>query len=702
MKTIDDEKVKEIRRMSRKNHMYVMLLCVSCILMNLILSKLVAVLKLPIWFDTAGTMLSAILGGYLPGIVVGFLTNIFKGSMDLTSIYYGVLNVIIAVAAVFFANRGFLKKFWKTVVFIIVMTLIGGGIGGLLPWLLSGFPSAGFWNDLFYDLIDKSITVIIVLLVLKLIPNKIKELVYFYGWKQTPLSQEEIKKVKKIRCRETFLRRKIQYILIIALVFLSVIATGISFMLYRNSIVEEYAGVAYNVANQAASHIDGNKVDDYITKGYATFGYNLVEKELEMIRDSAPDIKFIYVYRMEPEGCRVVFDLDTEEFKGEEPGTLVPFDESFDPYIDTLLEGGEIEPIITNDTYGYLLTAYVPVYDDAGECTCYVGADIEMAILATSQISFFTQMVFLFMGFVILILAIVVWFIDYDIIFPINSMTLRSGEFAYNSEEALEENVENIRNLDIHTGDEVESLYLAFLKMTEDSMGYMEEIKEKTETITKMQGALIMVLADMVENRDENTGQHIHKTAAYVEIILKKMRSMGLHKDILTDEYISNVVLSAPLHDIGKIQVSDLVLRKPGKLNDEEYEKMKTHTTAGMVVIDRVIKQVPDSGYLYEARDLAHYHHEKWDGSGYPEGISGEDIPLSARVMAVADVFDALVSERVYKKGFSIEKSLEIIKKDAGTHFDPQVVEAFLAAEDEVREVERRFKEEGSKEQEQN
>ena len=145
------------------------------------------------------------------------------------------------------------------------------------------------------------------------------------------------------------------------------------------------------------------------------------------------------------------------------------------------------------------------------------------------------------------------------------------------------------------------------------------------------------------------------------------------------------------MHDIGKIQVPDAVLNKPGKLNDMEYEIMKTHTTAGKAVIDQVIAQVPNCAYLKDARDMAHYHHEKWNGTGYPEKLAGEDIPLSARVMAVADVFDALVSKRVYKPAMPYEKAFSIIKEESGKHFDPDVVKAFFAAEDEVVKVEEMF-----------
>ena len=159
--------------------------------------------------------------------------------------------------------------------------------------------------------------------------------------------------------------------------------------------------------------------------------------------------------------------------------------------------------------------------------------------------------------------------------------------------------------------------------------------------------------------------------------------------DQLTDEFMYDVVNSAPLHDIGKIQVSDTILNKPGKLTSEEFEIMKTHTTAGAEVIAHAMKTVSgeNSGYLKEAMNLAHYHHEKWNGAGYPCGLKEDSIPLSARIMAVADVFDALVSKRSYKDGFTFEKAMSIIQEGSGTHFDPNVAGAFQRASDKVRKV---------------
>jgi HD-GYP domain-containing protein (c-di-GMP phosphodiesterase class II) len=206
-----------------------------------------------------------------------------------------------------------------------------------------------------------------------------------------------------------------------------------------------------------------------------------------------------------------------------------------------------------------------------------------------------------------------------------------------------------------------------------------------------MQNGLLITMADMVENRDADTGFHIQKTADYVRIILDGLKRKGYYSNRLTDKYINDVYISAPLHDIGKIRIPDAVLNKPGKLTDDEYEVMKTHTTAGREIIEKAITIVKGDSYLKEARNMAGYHHEKWDGTGYPEGLSGEVIPLSARIMAVADVFDAVSSKRVYKPAMSFEKAISIIEEGSGTHFDPKCVEVFIEASEEVKSVMKKY-----------
>ena len=199
------------------------------------------------------------------------------------------------------------------------------------------------------------------------------------------------------------------------------------------------------------------------------------------------------------------------------------------------------------------------------------------------------------------------------------------------------------------------------------------------ERVSSMQSGMITFMAEVVENRDDNTGGHIRRTAEYVASIAKELKREGIYSTILTDRYLSDMVVAAPLHDIGKIHIPDSVLNKPGKLTEEEFEIMKTHTTAGEELLTHAKAELGESGYLNTAVEMAAYHHEWWNGKGYPYGISGEEIPLCARIMAVADVFDALTSKRCYKSAMPLEKAYAIIREESGTHFDPAVVEAFLS-----------------------
>ena len=197
--------------------------------------------------------------------------------------------------------------------------------------------------------------------------------------------------------------------------------------------------------------------------------------------------------------------------------------------------------------------------------------------------------------------------------------------------------------------------------------------------ITGMQSGMITLMADIVENRDGNTGGHIKRTARYVEGIAKELKKRGAYQDILTDGYMKDLVVAAPLHDIGKIHVPDAVLNKPGRLTDEEFALMKDHTTAGHDLLVHAKEELGEYAYLTMALEMATYHHEWWNGKGYPYGVRGNDIPLCARIMAVADVFDALISKRCYKEAMPLEKAYAIIREESGTHFEPEIVDAFFA-----------------------
>ena len=486
-------------------------------------------------------------------------------------------------------------------------------------------------------------------------------------------------------------RTKFLFLLLIALFTFGLAAAVMSYNLYLNASVEQHKRLGKGVAYLVADNINPDMVDEYLTKGYNLKEYSEIKMKLYRIRQTSPDIKFVYVYKILEDGCHVIFDLDTPEVTGEDPGSVEAFGESFQPYIQPLLNGEEIEPIITDDDYGWLLSVYIPIRDKNNVTQCYAGIDISMDELRKQAQDYMLNLAGIFTAFGAIILFVGFNIVNRGVISPINKIASSAEKFAFTNEESMEKNLEQIESLKIHTGDEVENLYRSFVKMTEDSVQYTKDVQSKNKTISKMQNALIMTLADLVESRDENTGQHIKKTAAYVKIILDEMQREGIYSDQLTQKFVEDVYKSAPLHDIGKIAVPDAILNKPGKLTKEEFDIMKNHTTAGGKILTSIIDMVPENHYLYEAKNLATYHHERWDGKGYPTGLEGENIPLSARIMAVADVFDALISKRSYKEGFPLDKAMNIILEERGTHFDPKLVDVFIAAKEEVFKVAKSF-----------
>ena len=201
-------------------------------------------------------------------------------------------------------------------------------------------------------------------------------------------------------------------------------------------------------------------------------------------------------------------------------------------------------------------------------------------------------------------------------------------------------------------------------------------------SIEKIQKSIINSMATVVEERDESTGGHIKRTEDLVRGLVDEMRKTEKYS-CLSEDYCRNLFLSAAMHDIGKIRIPDAILNKPARLTPEEYEIIKLHCVYGADIIGKTMKDVEEEDYCRIACNIAKYHHERWDGEGYPEGLSGEDIPLEARIMALADVYDALISERVYKKPFTKETAKEIIKEGSGTQFDPSLVPLFLKCLDE-------------------
>jgi putative two-component system response regulator len=229
-----------------------------------------------------------------------------------------------------------------------------------------------------------------------------------------------------------------------------------------------------------------------------------------------------------------------------------------------------------------------------------------------------------------------------------------------------------------------------FLK---DQNAYLEsEVTKRTKELAAIQDVTILAMASLAETRDNDTGNHIRRTQYYLELLANYLKNHDRFCDFLSDHTINMLFKSAPLHDIGKVGIPDRILLKPGRFEPHEFEIMKTHCKLGRDAIQHAEDQLGlEVEFLKYAKEIAYGHQEKWDGSGYPEALAGDNIPISARLMAVADVYDALISRRVYKEGMPHAKAVGIIAEGRGTHFDPDIVDAFMALTDQFQAVAQRY-----------
>lgn len=683
------------------------------VIINILFSFIMYKLGLPLYFDTTGTIIvAAITGALFPAICTAVAASLICSFFYWPAIYLSFVNAFIAFITVLFIRKYNFKKIGKLLLYVLITTIVSSSAVSILQYILYGkndasiiaknalafssassipyFLSFSITNFILYFL-EKGFICIAVMLLLTCLPKAFLQL-FDDAWNRRIISDTARQYINENHSNLKHpLHKKITLTFVISSLILVSLTGAISLRLYFDDTKKEKTRNAMNCVKFAAEYIDASKIDDFIKYGMDAPGYKETYDTLSKIRLYFDDVAFLYVLKIEENGGRFIIDTDMENPYS--AGELVPFDKEFEKYLPLLFEGKEIEPVESDNFIGWLLTVYHPVLNSEGKTVCYVGADVEMKYVAGYMGQFILKVFFIMAGFFIVIIAYTIWTIGNNMSYPISAVAACIDHFSDSAEEQdkLEDNVRLIRSLNIKSGDEIQKLYDAICRMTLSQTEQIRDIRRLSESTVKMQDGLIITMADMVESRDSDTGAHVQKTSAYVKIIVEGLKKKGYYPQKITSKFISDVVRSAPLHDVGKINISDSVLNKPGKLTDEEFAIMKTHTTAGKEILEKVISTVQGESYLKEARNMAAYHHERWDGKGYPEGLHGEVIPLSARIMAVADVFDALASPRVYKPAFPLEKALAILQEGSGTQFDPKCVEVFMDSLSDVKMVLKKY-----------
>ena len=683
-------------------------LIILSVFINVVLSALVSKYSLPLYLDTIGTIFVAILGGGLPGIITGMTTSLIVNIIVPGYLYFSIINVILALLTSWFAHYSKRSIFIRVIAYILLSSAICSFLGMGIQQLIPGLPTIsnleevsrliysgegrGYYASLifvsfFLNIVDKGVSLLVALILYKLLPESFRKNISNYGWKQKPISYEEIRQYRKKAGRKTVLN-KVSILLFVAIILLSFILVSISIAFYYEDCKEEYTNEVYAVVENAASVVDGDQISEYIKWGRKATGYRDTEKILNMLLDTTQGVVKLSVFIAENNGYMYIFQEAKPGVEIIENGKVMPYMEQYTDYVQYFIDGKIVDGLIYSEDRSVFSASY-PIRNSDGDVVAYVIGDVYMTFLSEYARDYLLKTFLCFSGFIVLIMVMGFNHAGYNLVFPINSITNASSLFleSHGNQKALDENVKKTRAIAVRTDDEIEALYLALCKMESEMAEYVRDLRHYSEVTKKMQNGLIITLAGIVENRGVSSSSHVQNTAAYVHIILNGLRKKGYYPEKISDEFMEQVEMSAPLHDIGKINLPDSIVNKHGELTDEEAEVMKSHTVYGREIIEKAIETVKGESYLKEARNMAAYHHERWDGTGYPEGLHGEVIPLSARVMALADYIDSLTSPRGFRISYSLEEAMDMIQAESGRYFDPKCVEALTDSLVEVRAV---------------
>ena len=460
------------------------LICVAAIALNLFGAFIARSFELPLYLDTGGTILIAMMSGYVPGIVVGFVTHFFASFVDEAEMYYCSVSIFIAIYVTFLARRNIFKNFLKTLSTIPALALIATVLSEVIGKFLfcTGVVEAlseiqiHFVKNFFLEFADKGLTIIVAFALLKFIPPQVKNIFFELGHRQAPLTAEIRRAVYQRKCPRSSLRTKILLILMLSSLFIATSIASISYRIFEQAAVAAQVKIADGLATIAASGIDPAK------------NFDELEKNLLNIKDSNSDVKSLHIEKFSADGSQIIFGAD----KNSAP------DKKILPYLNDLIAGKEIPPIISDDR----LTIYKPV----PAAQCYVVIELSLELISDYGRTFTAKVLALFSGCFVFVFVIGLRFVENNIVLPVNTMDYCTRNFAYDSDKRCENNLEQLRRLEIHTGDEIENLYHALLKTTQDVVNYFEKLRRAKRQVAEM---------DELAHKDSLTG--IKNKAAYDE-----------------------------------------------------------------------------------------------------------------------------------------------------------------------------------------
>lgn len=463
------------------------------------------------------------------------------------------------------------------------------------------------------------------------------------------------------------------FIIVISIVGLFVFS---GYYYYINKYAKkQQTDLASDCAKTAASLLFNAPLNEFLTKGKNEV-YHVYFSTLSDICKNF-NLKYLYVYipNFKNNTLTMIFDMDRnskENLKGRDLGTVVPW--TITKVEKNTFEGVADHQIIeTNNQFGHVITKYATVYNKQRKPIALVGVDLSFDEINHIIFTTFLKGLLFIVLCLSTIYVVLILYLKHVLLKPVMLISSKMNNF-------IEENKPGHEPIKLNSDDELASMANSFNRMAADINSYVQKL-----STTQME--TIFSLAKLAQSRDDDTGMHLERVQQYCYVLAEKLSQDSVYSDVIDYNFINNIVNASALHDVGKVGILDAILLKPGRLTPEEFEEMKKHTIIGNQTLKDVHAKFGNNSFIEMGMIIACYHHERWDGKGYPEGLKGEDIPLAARIMAIADVYDALGTKRVYKDAFPQEKCVEIISEGRGTQFDPVIVDTFLEIADKFYKI---------------